>query len=286
MKSKPRQLAWVVSAVLLLLTGLGCGAWWYKHRNAPHTLEDLVAAQVKVDPGTETPCPGAQVGLPPLHLLVLGQSNAANSGESVPPSQRAWVTVWSNGHCYRTQDPLPGGTAREGSVWTRLPEKLKATGARREVLITVLAAGGTSVNDWVRPGSALGAALQQAGQSMAAHRRLPDLVLWQQGEADALVGTSPASYSEGLKQLRALLHRSGVHAPLLLAKSTLCRAPASPLLHAVIDQLQQEPGFAKGADTDRLTGPALRSDGCHFTALGMDLAADLWVEALLPSVRQ
>ena len=45
--------------------------------------------------------------------------------------------------------------------------------------------------------------------------------------------------------------------------------------------IMEEDLVFRGPNTDRLDRPEHRlADGCHFSSLGLDKAADMWVEAL------
>ncbi|MBK9234544.1 MAG: hypothetical protein IPO19_00130 [Rhodoferax sp.] len=149
----------------------------------------------------------------PLVLLVLGQSNAANHGALREQKPVALPVVLEEG-CALATDPLPGATGRGGSIWSALPQALEAAGVdRRNVVFSVLAVDATSIADWTSPDSPL---RQRLVQRLAALKRIglmPDLVLWQQGEADARLGTDPMAYAAALQQLRTLLDAGGSQAP-------------------------------------------------------------------------
>jgi len=184
-------------------------------------------------------------------------------------------------NCLMANDPLPGATGTGGSIWRHLPAMLGSELAGRKVVLSVLAVDATSIDDWVRPGSAIGQRL--AGQVLELHRRglSPDFVLWQQGEADAQNGTSASQYLNGLQKLASLLEKAGTQAPLLLARSTVCRSEPSKMIRSAIDRATQTtPHFVAGPDTDLLQGDTYRHDGCHFNAVGQRAAARDWAAAL------
>jgi len=144
----------------------------------------------------------------------------------------------------------------------------------------VLAVNATSIDDWTRERSPLRLVLQAR---LAAMRRVglaPSLVLWQQGEADAAAGNGTQDYAEGLAALAATLSEAGSDAPILLARSTACRAPANPAIRAAIEAAPLDnPRMRLGPDTD-LLGSRMRADGCHFSADGLDAAAKMWAERI------
>jgi hypothetical protein len=223
----------------------------------------------------------------PLVLLALGQSNAGNHG-SLAPTGLEPVTVVAEDRCVLADDPLPGATGAGGSIWRRLPDALARQGVvGRPVVLGVLAVDATSIGDWTRDGSPLRRSLDEKLASMQRVGLMPSLVLWQQGEADAMAGSGTQAYAEGLAALASALSDAGSNAPVLLARSTTCRTPASVAIHAAIEAAPVDnPRLRLGPDTDLLQGSRMRADGCHFTADGLEAAAKMWAErikAQLPS---
>lgn len=119
----------------------------------------------------------------------------------------------------------------------------------------------------------------------------PDLVLWQQGEADAKAGTTPERYAQRLLALTARVDAGGLHVPILMALSTVCRsAPDVGLRNAVLALAARHARFMMGPDTDAIEQ---RHDGCHWSASGRAQAASLWASAIaklrpgqLPALRE
>ena len=216
----------------------------------------------------------------PLVLLALGQSNAANHG-SLGIAAAGTITQFQSGSCFRSIDPLPGATGVGGSIWSHVPKELAALSFGRSVIFAVLAVDATRVDDWTRPRSPLRERLLQELHLMVKQDLVPDLVLWQQGEADARAGTSVSSYSESLLDLKRLLEQAGVQAPMLLAYSTVCRSKPSDAIRSAVDVvLTRHAGTQRGPDTDTLDGPQYRHDACHFSAQGLEAAARMWATQL------
>lgn len=259
-------------AALLVLAAVAA-AW---PARAPDRLQAKLAAIRQPVPHSSVPC-AALLAERPLRLLVLGQSNAANHGDAAAAgSSVAPVALLANGQCYRSRAPLPGATGEGGSVWPQLVQELQAAGGR-PVLLSVVAVDGTSIADWTGPG-ALQRHLGEQLDAMRAAGMQPDLVLWQQGEADARDGTDQASYGAGLTQLRSLLAQHGVQAPLVAALSTYCPGSDGRAVRQAL-QAQAAAGLLQlGPDTDTLQG-SLRN-GCHFSADGLQAAAQLWAQHL------
>lgn len=219
----------------------------------------------------------------PLVLLALGQSNAANHGPPPDLVDKSVILV-AEGKCLETVAPLPGGTGEGDSIWPRLPELLSAQLDGRPVVLSVLAIDATTIGDWTSHDSPLRARLASHLSSLKDLNLAPSLVLWQHGEADAHIDTTSTAYEAGLMQLLALLDVFGIHAPVLLARSTICRSSPSERIRQAIDSaVANDPRFRVGPDTDSLSGDAFR-DGCHFTAKGLDSAAKMWALAIAPQI--
>ena len=278
--------ALVAVALPLLLMLLAAGAsgridWPGQTARQDASVSARLAGVQDTTPATQQDCATWRADRP-LVLLVLGQSNAGNHGEPLPGGSPA-VRVMNAGACSFSVDPLPGATGRGGSVWSLLPAALAAGRLGRPVLLQILAVDGTTVDDWVRHGSPLRQRLQDTLAANAATGMAPDLILWQQGEADASAGTSPAHYTARLQGLSQQLRNAGVSAPMLLALSTVCRsAPDAALRQVIADLTSRVRGpslFAAGPDTDRFAPE--RHDGCHFSVAGRQQAAALWAQVIL-----
>lgn len=216
----------------------------------------------------------------PLVLLALGQSNAGNHGS---PSSRATepLTLIAEGKCIVASDPLPGGTGTGGSIWQRLPAELAMQKYARPVVLSVIAVDATTIDDWTDPLSPLGKRLNAHVASMLRLGLAPALALWQQGEADARIGTGANDYASGLSRLAAMLSEAGAVAPIILARSTVCRSAPNTSIRSAIESIAtNDRRFRLGPDTDTLSSDTFRN-GCHLTSDGLDSAAKLWAAAII-----
>ena len=211
----------------------------------------------------------------PLVLLALGQSNAGNHGTASVHTSEA-ITMVAEGKCIKATDPLPGGTGTGGSIWQRLPALMSMQKNARPIVLSVLAVDASTIGEWTRSDSPLKERLESQVDSMRHLGFSPDLILWQQGEADARSGTSAEDYAKGLGRLATLLNDLGLKVPIVLARSSICRtAPSAAIRSAVDSVVSGDSRFRLGPDTDTLSSSAFR-DGCHLTAEGLDLAAKMW----------
>jgi hypothetical protein len=213
-------------------------------------------------------------------LVTLGQSNAANECElGFQPGPGVYNFNLFDAKCYFASDPLLGTTGDSGTVWTRLADKLVRAGMYKRVLIAPMAVGGSRVLAWTPEGvnfrriEAMQKALAAAGVK-ATH------ILWHQGESDA-TRTSKDEYIAQFSSMLAGMRRVGFDQPVYVAVASICRNPGSDDIRAAQRELPRLlTGVRPGPDTDQLDRFRWRYDGCHFSAAGLELHADLWVKAL------
>lgn len=281
------RVGWLlVSLAVVAAVGVGWASkTWWTARKADHLLSTRLAERANAA-GPTVPCDDGAPGVR-LRLLVLGQSNAANHGaETEAPAMGGapMVTVFTPSGCVRTGDPLPGGTGRFRSIWSRLESALERQGVAVRVEVAMLAIDATSISDWTRESSPVPTALDELLRAMARDRFVPQMVLWQQGESDARLGTSTEAYVQGFLRLRQQLRQGGVSAPIWMALSTRCRNASGSAIAAARQVLLQAHGdLVAGPDTDAIDGIGRHRD-CHFTREGLDMAALAWARALALSV--
>lgn len=250
-----------------------------KHLRPVSGLAATLGQIARVGSETAVSCTDVVAGHP-LVLLALGQSNAANHGSldhrAVEP-----VTLVAEGKCVSSVDPLAGGTGDGGSIWQRLPAAWREQLGERPIVLSVLGVDATSIDEWTRRDSPLRQRLVEQIASLLRLGLRPDFVLWQQGEADSRAGTSTDDYSERLDRLAVILDEAGAKAPIILARSTICRsAPNEAIRRAITAKASADRHFRLGPDTDVLAGEGFRRDGCHFTSAGLESAARMWAVSI------
>ena len=120
------------------------------------------------------------------------------------------------------------------------------------------------------------AALRQAGFE-------PTYVLWHQGEADALYGTSADHYVDAFRALARSLRDLDIRAPIYVAIASYFAVPEGyDARQAVIRRAQQslisaEDVILPGPDTDLIRD---RVDGCHMGRTGLREHARMWQTSL------
>ena len=275
-----RPAVWCLS-MLVLLAGLWLAPAAVNRLRHAHPPADWALAPADQGPGC-----GSLVA--PTIVLVMGQSNAASHADPVTASGATAVAaqpvpVWREGRCVMAGDPLPGTTGAGTSLWTALVDTWPALWPRHQVVLAPLAVENTRLSAWVGPGRLRDeldrhlADVARTGWPVAA-------VLWQQGEADMVAGTSADQYLRDLAALRQRLDAHGLRAPLVVATSTYCRHLGTGALRRALARLHATGAIERvlpGPDTDRLSGTARDAGGCHFSAEGRVQAAQAWARQLL-----
>lgn len=220
----------------------------------------------------------------PVVVLVMGQSNAANHADPVPPSAAPVppVPVLHLGGCGLASAPLPGATGTGGSLWPAVNQALGGRWQGRPIVWALVAVDGSSIAEWTAPESGLRRYWQTQIDRIKGTRWPVAAVLWQQGEADTRDRTAMADYRDALAALRAGVAARGVDAPWYLARSTYCPPRDGGQIREAVRELIAIPnsGFREGPDTDSV-GPSMRN-GCHFTVDGAARAASMWAQVLKP----
>jgi hypothetical protein len=219
----------------------------------------------------------------PSVLLIIGQSNGGNHGETRSTANRAVFNFNPfDGLCYRACDPLLGATGEGGSPWCILGDALIADGFAQSILLCPLSVGGSTAAEWAPDGTYQHrmkygiARLRQAGFE-------PSSVFWHQGEADALYGTSAGDYTTAFQALVGSLRDLGIRPPIYVAIASYFAIPEGyAASQAIIRDAQQslinaEEGILLGPDTDRITD---RFDGCHMGRAGLREHAQMWQTCL------
>ncbi len=213
--------------------------------------------------------------------LTFGQSNGANYGESRHCSGSG-VLNWYRGRLYHAEDPLLGANGNGGSVWTRLGDRLIASGQWQQVIFAPLSIGGSALSEWI-PGGQWFQRVEETLLDLKAAGLSPTHLLWHQGEADACThNTPPEVYEARFWQMVEAIRALGISAPLYVCVATYIEGfSPNPDLQACQRRLgaQHDRGLYAGPDTDQL-GLEYRFDGAHFSEQGLDRFAELWMDCL------
>jgi hypothetical protein len=219
----------------------------------------------------------------PWVLLIIGQSNGGNHGETRFAASRAIFNFnLFDGLCYEACDPLLGATGDGGSPWCILGDALVDGGLAKSILLCPLSVGGSTVADWA-PGGPYQHRLTYGITRLRQAGFEPSCVFWHQGEADALYGTSEEEYTSAFRNLACSLRDIGVRAPIYVATVSYFAIPEGYSHNqAIIRRAQQSlisprEGILPGPDTDMIRD---RFDGCHMGCAGLRQHARMWQDCL------
>jgi hypothetical protein len=217
-------------------------------------------------------------------FLVIGQSNAANSGGQRFQSTTGRVAAYFNGDCSVAASPLLGTTGVAGEPWTAIGDRLVGGQTFDEVVLIPAAIGGSGLSQWVSDGE-LHPLLQQIVHDAKQRYRITH-VLWHQGEGDLSLHTNEEMYVSLFQSLARDLRAWGVTAPIYVSVATRCQQPEgqwsadNPISRAQRRLGSLGEGFAPGVDTDALLNALDRHDGCHMAGSGLSKFIEAWTEIL------
>lgn len=218
-------------------------------------------------------------------LFTFGQSNSANHGQG---HYKCWGEVYNycDGKLYRAEDPLLGASGGGGSVWGRVGDLMIESGMAERVTIVPVGVGGVRVGAWAEGGE-LYEKLVSTVERLANEKVRIDYICWHQGETDNILNTPKEEYIRLFETIRRVFRERGVDAPILIAEATYhpdCIEQdfgiSTEIREAQRELVRKYGDLFAGPDTDRLDKAYHRSDGVHFSTLGQDAHARMWVEAI------
>jgi hypothetical protein len=223
-------------------------------------------------------------------LMVLGQSNAANyGGQRYRSKHGEQVINFFNGQCFVAASPLLGSTGAKGEYWTQAANLLIESGRFDHVVIAPLAFSGSEVVRWASGGD-INLMLIDLIKQLKMKGYQAKHVLWDQGEADFVKGTSTEAYRERLLSMIGTLRQQNISAPVYVSIASKCLEPSNGGLKThsrdnpiVIAQMALSEGrnMRLGVNTDELLDEDDRYDDCHIGGSGMDKVARAWAKILL-----
>lgn len=226
-----------------------------------------------------------------LILVGYGQSIASNNAPSTYTCKNNVFNFdIANGLLYRARDPLIGADGTGGSVWSRLGDKVISEGYIENVIIIALGVNGSSIERWSEDGD-LNEKLISSIKLAKDSGIEPIVLLWHQGSTDAENGMTKELYIASFESMRATLRNADFHAPIFVSLHSgggsieLDNVQTQNRRKQIRDaqiQLLNYPDIFPGVDTDSKIKSNLRlTDNLHFTNIGYDKFADLWIECLV-----
>jgi Carbohydrate esterase, sialic acid-specific acetylesterase len=216
-------------------------------------------------------------------FLIIGQSNAANSGGQRFPVKSGRVAAYFDGTCSVAASPLLGSSGVAGEPWSAVGDNLVTGGSFDDVVIIPAAVGGSRLSEWIGEGE-LRSMLKKTVEDAQKHYRITH-VLWHQGEGDFSLRTSEDAYVSGFNSLAGDLRAWGVIAPIHVSVASHCGdgeswSPDNPVTRAQRRLASSGEGFKAGVDSDSLLDVLDRFDGCHMAGSGLTKVIDAWTEIL------
>jgi carbohydrate esterase-like sialic acid-specific acetylesterase len=214
-------------------------------------------------------------------LLVLGQSNSANHGESRHrPRETFYNFNFLDGKCYQATDPLLGATGAGGSVWSRLGDLAIGRGVFSNLIIAPIGVNASSITRWLNDGD-LYNRISSTLEQLRKIKLEPTHVLWHQGEADAMQKMDGDTYYAALQSLIRNFRTLNVRAPIFVSITSMCHNSGSDAIRNAQRKVSNlTDNVYPGANTDQLDSLRLRYDGCHFSGDGLQQHALLWIDIL------
>ncbi|MBK1881233.1 hypothetical protein JIN85_02335 [Luteolibacter pohnpeiensis] len=258
------------------LSGVAAGGWYQIEVRA--VTDDTPSATAVVE----------KVGVGDVYVTA-GQSNSANDGGPAytPTDDRVSVRLSVSGSTWRhAYDPMPIATASDGSVWSRLGDKLAAA-TDLPIGFICVGVGGTQTSQWVPGQSHYDDRLKPAVQSFPDHGFRA--VLWHQGETDSVYSTTAVTYAA---RMASIISQSridcGWDAPWYMAEASFHPSAVlkqeEPVTAGQRATIFADPLVFIGPTTDGFhledaNGGKLK-DTVHFNAAGMADHSDQWLEIL------
>jgi hypothetical protein len=216
-------------------------------------------------------------------ILGVGQSNIGNEGDPkalFAPKGQVYNFNFFNGRCYRAKDPLLGAGMNRSNALTRVGDLLTERGYYQRVLLVPIAHGGTFASEWA-PGGRMFPRVQLTFDRLKERNIKLTHIMWQQGEAEAAQEKAdPEQWKWYFNSFVSAIRAKGSYAPIYVAQCTVCcNDPNEQIRSAQREVVSRGAGILPGPDLDTI-GREERWDGCHFSAIGLRHAADLWCSAL------
>ncbi|ARO30728.1 SGNH family esterase protein [Rhizobium sp. NXC14] len=223
-------------------------------------------------------------------LLILGQSNAANyGGQRHRSDYGARVVNAFDKRCFIAASPLLGSTNTKGEYWTLLGNKLIASGQNDSVVLAPLAYGGSEVARWATGGDLNPMLVDTMKQLHDSGYRITS-VLWVQGEADLVHGTTGEAYQKHFMSIVDTLRQHGVEAPVYISIASKCLEPSNggfkehisdnPIVRAQLALSRSGHGIREGVNSDALLDGDDRYDDCHFGGTAGEKVSQAWLNLL------
>jgi len=219
--------------------------------------------------------------------MVIGQSNAANSGiKKLNHINHVYNYNILDGECYVASDPLLGTTGNGSAIWTILGRDIIDQGLIKQVLITPIAVGSSSITQWQPDKELFYPRIKMAFKQLKEKGLTTHLVFWQQGESDQNITSNEYS-----KKLNTLIQGISTTSPnkikVFIADSSYCHKKVSKNIRTANRQvIKNRNNVFSGPDLDQYQNTVFRYDDCHLSTQGQNIAAKEWLTIIKPHIQK
>lgn len=216
-------------------------------------------------------------------ILAIGQSNIASTVNAVySPTHAAMIQNLNilDGRLYQWAEPMLGASQHSGGgAWLgRFGDKKINAGFCARLIIIPIASDNTTVAQWNDGNMAW-----RITQALALVTKLGltlSHILWMQGEADKVAGTTANAYTSALQAIVTTIRNAGFTCPFVVSQTSwISGATGSAVRTGQANAVSAPLNIVLGPDTDTLDG-SKRHDNTHFNATGADECATLWAAAI------
>jgi hypothetical protein len=231
-----------------------------------------------------------------LGILCTGQSTLANWGAGLYTSSNAKSLQGNiyDGQVYPMQDPVFDADGTDSSPAAAIGDILLGGGYYDRVLVVNVAFGSTNSTQWASASGNLFQGFQCAYNFLVNNGYTDIRHIHQQGEADALVGTSQATMLANIRAIDTNKSRLGMYCPMYVSQTTFdydwvvtdpdpdnwTPGSSASAIRAAQAASWNGDTILPGPDTDTLRGSPYRLGAHWMSQTGVIACANLWAETL------
>lgn len=278
-----KELSKISSYLLFILVGIVMGILWQRYYGVHQLLLNIGIRTIEFSDSSTRIKKDISTLKKPFVIIVAGQSNVANTVSSLSKSSPNIYNFYDN-TLYHAQDPLLGATGKQGSLWIEVGEQILAKTKYSEVVLINIARNNSSISDWVNDGKFNNLIVQALNSSVLSGLKA-NVLLWGQGERDAIDNMQKSDYYKMLTNLVTNTNKEERSIPIIISLSSRCfsNAENNNIRQAQMKTIQRFNFVFQGPDTDKL-GADYRYDDCHFNTKGKKINSKLWTKYIVQSL--
>jgi hypothetical protein len=219
--------------------------------------------------------------------LIFGQSNTGNHVETMYEPEEE-VYNFFRGRCFHAVDPLLGPTGNNGSIWSRLGDRVVSQGLYERVVLAPIGVGSTTIDRWA-PDGYLHTRITGTIRQLREQGLTVTHLLWDLGPSEKRTSgddTNRLAYKRHFMAMLESIREQSVDAPIFVTTATYDGSS----FNRDIQQAQKEladpaRNIFPGPNTDLLHEKRFRWEVVHFSHLGIERCVDAWMKALAAAAR-